>query len=300
MDESNSVSLTLTDLHPISNLFTKLKQKLSHQPIVPFSLQNFKVVDSISSDSFNLSICYEFNYLVTGCDNHIAIYDLLTHKPIFERIECECGVYGIDLEREHSGKWNLIISSRNNQVLKFDFSKILSEKRIGEPIYKIEREFDHVWAVRCFKTELYVVDYQSKVFVFDLKTGVERTDIIVDLKEGMVDLIFTPNEEMIVCGLDVFHILKFNSQFSTWEIIKTYSNDTQLVQVKDCYCVWYERKTKLIYISDGCGKMFIFDREFNLLREITSLESPYGIVINEQNGEMFVCETTSQKITIYK
>ncbi|EFC38423.1 predicted protein [Naegleria gruberi] len=244
-----------------------------------------------------MAICREFNYLVTGSHDSLEIYDLITHQPIQETIHFSEGIYGIDFERENSGQWNLILSTWNNYFVKYDFNRILSEKSFGEPIFKVPIKF--AWAVRCFKTELYVIDYDSKIFVFDLKSGLEKTEITVGLEDEMVDMVFTPEEEMIVCGSNQWHILKFNENSSCWEKIKSYSNENGPVRINRCFGVWYERKTKLIYLTDNGGKIFIFDRELNLVKEI-KVSGLYEIVINEQNGEMFVCDKDKNQLIIYK
>ncbi|EFC46077.1 predicted protein [Naegleria gruberi] len=143
-EPSATTTLTLIDLHPISpNLFTKLKEKFKSPPLVEFS-QNFRRIDAISNGSFNMAICREFNYLVTGSHDSLEIYDLITHQPVQESIHFGEGVYGIDFERENSGQLNLILSTRRNHVVKYDFKRILREKSFGEPIFQVPIRFDHV------------------------------------------------------------------------------------------------------------------------------------------------------------
>ncbi|EFC38134.1 predicted protein [Naegleria gruberi] len=294
--------ITLIDLQPHipTNLLAKFKKKLCSPVSIEFS-QNFTKIKNLSepddSSIYNLVICQELNYLIAGA-NSVIVYDLITHERLLH-IPFDDGIYSLDLEREFSGQLNLIISSSTNELFKYNFTEMIKNKEVGEPIWKAEMKFQHIWGVKCFKTEIYVIDYAQKMFVYDSKTGKLRDDIQIDLDRQLVDLVFTPEEEMIVCGVDQLHIMKFNENSATWEKIKTLENTTP----NRCFSVWYEKKTRLIYLTDANGKIYILDRQFNILKTVTELESlssPYGIVINDKNGELFLCNSGTKEILIYK
>ncbi|EFC37973.1 predicted protein [Naegleria gruberi] len=300
-DQDSAVTLSLIDFHSYisTNLLEKFKKKLCSplSPLIEFS-QNFTKIYKLPEPYvYNVAICQELNYLIVGSFSTINFYNLVTHEGLFQ-IPFDDGIYDLDLERENSGQFNLIVSSRNNELFKFNFTEMIKTKELGEPIWKSEKRFNQIWGLTRFKTEIYVVDHREKMFAFDLKTGKLRHDIQIDLSENLVDLVFTPEEEMIVCGIDQLHILKFNEKSKGWEKIKTLDNKDHIIN--DCFSVCYEKKTRLIYLTDMYGKLFIFDRQFNLLKEVEGLSYPYGVAINDKNGELFLCNTGACEILVYK
>ena len=122
-----------------------------------------------------------------------------------------------------------------------------------------------------------------------------------------MDITFTNENEMIVCGVSFLGIFTFNSHSNKW--ICKYTADRNLFTGKestfascDCFGVCYESSTQLIYVSnlDGNGKIFVFDKCLELVQVCEGKVRGYGMAINERTGEFIVCNSSSYEVLIFK
>ncbi|EFC42629.1 predicted protein [Naegleria gruberi] len=287
-------------------LINLLKHSITRKLLEPFSL-NFEKIElngmSLGTSSYDIVISPFYDKLIVNHKNLLQVYNISYNRS--KRKEINLSMYSQITHKDgahfrvmklmnESGVEYIYASDNRNCVTKCQVSDLINEGK-HNIIWKSE-EYRNMWGLTVFNGKVYALDYDNGIKVLDCKSGktLYSEEILPTIENGY-GIHFYSENELLIGHSKKLELFKKND--NSWISVKC-SSFTML----DCYSIFIENLSDLIYVSDSsANKIHVVRRnDLSLVKSHDGFQSQFGMLIDDRNGLLYVCDTFAHQIRVFK